>query len=150
MPFFHRIIEVSNMAGIFLAAATAASASSVSADAPYFTKDQASAGKSDYKAHCAVCHGGNLKGQAGPALAGKKFSSSLNFSKMSAQQLFSFISEHMPKNQPGSLPHQKYQEIFAYLLCVNGFKPGDKALNDQTLGKIDLLPLPSETVQPCD
>lgn len=117
---------------------------------PYFSKDQASAGKTVYKNECSECHSGDLSGESGPALAGSKFADSLDYSGMSARQLYDFISEHMPKKEPGSLSDKEYREVFAYILCSNGFKPGDTALEDATLDKIKLLPLPAKNRQTCD
>lgn len=108
----------------------------------YFTDSQAQAGKQTYTNHCAMCHGSKLQGQAGPALAGRKFASSLKFGKMSTPQLFDFIAKHMPKNNPGSLSQQQDIDVLAYLLAQNGFPSGNDPLDKSKLGQIDLLPLP--------
>ena len=132
------------------AALAAAPAFAQSGNGGHFTSDQAQAGKKIYGKECASCHGSDLGGDAGPALAGKAFADNLDYSGMSAKQLYDFISKHMPKNEPGSLSDEKYHQVFAYLLCANGFKPGDSKLEDGTPEKIDLLPLPSKSPQPCD
>jgi hypothetical protein len=69
-----------------------------------------------------------LQGQAGPPLKGKPLASNLRYSKISAQQLFDFIKQHMPKNSPGSLTDQQYRRVFAYILSQNGYPKGDKPL----------------------
>ncbi len=131
-------------AGLALAALAATPALAREA---HFTDQQASDGQAVYKQNCAMCHGTSLQGGAGPALAGDKFSSSLQFSKMSATQLFDFISKHMPKNNPGELGHDKYVQVFAYILSKNGFPAGDTQLDEKELKKVDLLPLPGASGQ---
>ena len=108
-----------------------------------FTETQAETGRSVYSSSCASCHGSDLKGQAGPALAGAKFESSLKFSKMSAQQLFKFISTQMPADNPGGLQCDKYAAVMAYILSKNGYPAGNEKLSEQSLSKIHLLPFPS-------
>ncbi len=108
-----------------------------------FTSDQADAGQQIYKSSCAECHGTGLEGGAGPALQGDKFASSLRYSNRSARQLYDYIAQHMPKDNPGALTQDKYLEVFAYLLQRNGFKASDSKLDEAALDKIDLLPLPS-------
>ncbi len=96
---------VTRRCGSFLALATLALAvPAAHAQQPGdYTQPQAQRGAQVFSHHCAECHGVNLQGQAGPALAGSAFKGSLEFSKMSATQLFHFISTQMPNNAPGSL-----------------------------------------------
>jgi len=107
-----------------------------------YTESQASAGRRVYNQHCSQCHGSQLQGQAGPPLAGKPFASDLSYSKISAQQLFDFIKQHMPKNAPGSLTDRQYRRVFAYILAQNGYPKGAKPLTDKSVGSVDLLPYP--------
>jgi alcohol dehydrogenase (cytochrome c) len=93
-----------------------------------YTESQAAAGKQVYSRQCAECHGSNLQGQAGPALAGPKFASNLRYSKMSAQQLFDFIKTRMPPNAPGSLSDEYYRQVVAYILSRNGHPAGSTPL----------------------
>ena len=39
----------------------------------WYSTDQAAQGEALFKAKCSVCHGANLQGGAGPALAGNQF-----------------------------------------------------------------------------
>ena len=107
-----------------------------------YTENQASAGHQVYNRYCSQCHGSQLQGQAGPPLKGKPLASSLCYSKISAQQLFDFIKQHMPKNSPGSLTDRQYRRVFAYILSQNGYPQGDKLLTDKSVGSVDLLPYP--------
>lgn len=110
-----------------------------------YTLSQADAGRQVFSQHCAQCHGSNLEGEAGPALAGPKFASDLAYSKMSAQQLFEFITTQMPADAPGSLTKQQYEQAFAYILAQNGYPAGSMPLNEDTLGRIKLLPYPGSS-----
>ena len=110
----------------------------------HFTMDQAKAGKKEFSGHCSGCHGGHLGGEVGPALVGSAFAKNLNYSDLSAEQLYHFISHHMPQHAPGTLKTKDYLEIFSYLLCANGFDAGKSALTEKTVENVKLLPLPEE------
>jgi alcohol dehydrogenase (cytochrome c) len=109
-----------------------------------YTQQQVSVGRQAFNQHCAKCHGGKLQGQAGPPLAGPKFESNLEYSKMSAQQMFDFISKQMPANAPGSLSKQQYLQVMAYILSKNGYPRGSTPLSKQTLKQVQLLPYPGQ------
>ena len=83
-----------------------------------------------------------LQGQAGPPLAGPKFAANLRYSKMSAQQMFTFIKTQMPANKPASLTKQQYLQSLAYILSKNGYPAGATPLSEKTLGQVKLLPYP--------
>ena len=104
---------------------TAAGAGRLAAATGDYTQDQASAGQQVFTQHCAKCHGGQLQGQAGPPLAGPKFAANLAYSKMSAQQMFTFIKTQMPADKPASLSTQQYLQSLAYILSKNGY-PQDR------------------------
>jgi mono/diheme cytochrome c family protein len=107
-----------------------------------YTQQQVSAGRQVFNRHCAKCHGGKLQGQAGPPLNGPKFESNLKYSKMSAQQIFTFIKTQMPANAPGSLSKQQYLQALAYILSKNGYPQGSTPLSEETLRKVRMLPYP--------
>lgn len=107
-----------------------------------YTEAQARHGSEVFSANCVQCHGAKLQGQAGPALAGKSFEDSLEYSKMSAKQLFSFISSQMPYNDPGSLKKEQYLQVLAFILKKNGYPAGSTPLSESTLGRVKLLPYP--------
>jgi hypothetical protein len=51
-------------------------------------------------------------------------------------ELFGYVSERMPKNDPASLSWEEYADVVAYLLRLNGMPPGRVELpSDSTLLK---------------
>jgi mono/diheme cytochrome c family protein len=94
----------------------------------YYTNAQAEAGKQVFDQVCAVCHGQNLAGGAGPALAGQQFLSVSQFQQVTAYYLFHFMSKHMPANAPGSLSETQYLDLMACVLKANGYRAGSRAL----------------------
>jgi mono/diheme cytochrome c family protein len=131
-----------SLAGALLLLITNAPAAFAAADAGDYTEAQTNKGAQIYSQFCSSCHGANLQGQAGPALAGQAFAKSLSFSKMSATQLYHFISSQMPANDPGSLSQDQYEKVLAYILSKNGYPSGQTPLSENTLSKVDLLPRP--------
>jgi PQQ-dependent dehydrogenase (s-GDH family) len=98
----------------------------IGATPPQFTAAQAAEGKTSYNSNCAVCHGNTMtNGTFGPPLAGEYFRN-----KWLGQTVRTFY-EHartMPPSAPASLPDDTYAGIVAYILEVNGFKPGNVKL----------------------
>jgi mono/diheme cytochrome c family protein len=107
-----------------------------------YTSAQSTVGRKNFNQSCSSCHGSDLQGQAGPALAGPAFAKSLQFSKMSASQLYGFISKQMPADDPGSLSEDQYLRVLAYILSKNGYPSGQTRLSKDTLSQVVLLPYP--------
>ena len=107
-----------------------------------YTQRQASTGQQIYAQHCSQCHGGNLRGKAGPPLAGSQFADNLRFSKMSGQQLYHFMKTQMPANAPGTLTDAQYRAVLAYVLAQNGYPAGTKPLTSDSIANVKLLPYP--------
>lgn len=103
---------------------TAASIGMARADAvpAIYTAAQATSGQAVFAQNCAMCHGANMQGGAGPALIGQAFASSAN--KYTVAALFGEVAEQMPAGQPGSLTHDQYTSVFAYILKQNGYPAG--------------------------
>ena len=73
-------------------------------------------GKDVFANDCASCHGSNGQGGVGPALMG----ADQHLAKYNtARDLLKFISANMPFNRPGSLTHQQYLDVLAFLLVQN-------------------------------
>lgn len=95
--------------------------------APQFTAAQSAAGKTAYNASCAVCHGSTMtNGTMGTPLAGEYFKTT--WFNRSVRALYDRAHKTMPPAAPASLPNETYANIIAYILELNGFKPGASAL----------------------
>ena len=84
-----------------------------------YNREQWMRGSDIYAGMCAGCHPAVT--HVGPAFnkswAGKKLS-----------ELFGFLRERMPKNDPGSLSEQEYVDVMSYMLRLNGFPAGVEEL----------------------
>lgn len=108
------------------------------ADAPAkltFTEAQVVQGRAAYGKSCAVCHGANLEGGAGVALAGVSFSRSWGDGHHGLRDFYDVIAKQMPKNAPGSLTDDEYLAITAFLLAKNSYPAGAAKL---TLAALDV------------
>ncbi|WP_051749111.1 c-type cytochrome [Nevskia soli] len=98
-----------------------------------YTPDQAEAGKQSFQSNCAVCHGPTLEGRAGPALKGPGFANPQ--AKFSVGDVFQILSLNMPAPAPGTLPHEDYVNIMAFILQQNGYPAGASPLTFEAAGK---------------
>jgi polar amino acid transport system substrate-binding protein len=89
-----------------------------------YTDAQAQMGVDPYETHCAMCHGANMEGAQGATLLGTTFTS--HYQTIGA--LMQFIAQNMPMDNPGSLSHEDYVDILAYILLKNGWPSGSHAL----------------------
>ena len=91
-----------------------------------FTADQAAAGWAVYARQCGECHGAGLDGAEAPALRGVDF---LNgWAGQTTDELFAYVRDEMPPGLGGSLGDQVYLNLVAYILDMNGARPGDAPL----------------------
>jgi len=106
-----------------------------------YTPRQATAGRRVYGAYCANCHGAELEGAVGPALAGARFLH--DWSDKGARHLFDVLRTTMPKPASGSLSDSAYADVFAYVLSRNGVAAGAAPLDGSAarLDSIDLTEL---------
>jgi mono/diheme cytochrome c family protein len=120
---FHRKSLLPGVAGAALAFfATAAPAQDL---APItFTSAQANAGAQVYSGLCASCHGAQLQGAGGPRLTGE----GLTLYTRTVGAVYSFISQNMPRDDPGGLTPVQYVNVLAFLARSNGFTAGPTAL----------------------
>jgi mono/diheme cytochrome c family protein len=93
-----------------------------------FNAAQAAAGDKLYAAKCSACHGEHLEGGAGPALSGATLTTLATNTKLTVGDMFTFLSQQMPLNEPASLTHDQYVSIMAFILHYNGYKTGPKPL----------------------
>jgi len=98
------------------------------ADSISYAPAQAASGAKQYEVHCAQCHGTNLEGGVGPALAGPNATTLRTKLHATVSDIFSVMALEMPFNAPASLKHDQYVQIMAYVLSKNGHKPGKQPL----------------------
>ena len=107
----------------------AAAISTAYAQTGAFTEQQAAAGFTSYRVHCASCHRPDLSGlnEARP-LTGSSFMTV--WRERTAGQLVAYLSAAMPlaPGVPGSLGEQTYVNLAAFMLRANGAEPGDEPL----------------------
>ena len=99
-----------------------------------FTAPQAAGGRVNYAGKCAICHGSELEGSAGPALANGGFD---KWVSSPVSVLFDYLQTKMPLDSPGSMSADQTATIIAYMASRNGFKPGPQPLasDPAVLGK---------------
>lgn len=91
-----------------------------------YTAAQARAGKIVYTRYCLQCHGANLQGTAGPAVAGTEFLKTAKFDGWTLNDVRTTVFENMPFSNPGSLTAQQYTDVMAFLLASSCYPAGPK------------------------
>jgi len=89
-----------------------------------FTTAQAYQGRFAYIQHCGECHGGDLGGQFGPALAGPHS----NVQWQTPGAFYSYMTVQMPVGNAGGLSQTDYLNIAAFVLQSNGRHGSGKRL----------------------
>lgn len=103
-----------------------------------YSAEQAARGRDIYAGMCQACH--TVASHTGPTFRGAWGGRPLS-------DLFGFIRERMPKNEPGSLAAEEYADVLAYLLKLNGMPAGEHELPaDTTLLK--KIPLDTARAKP--
>lgn len=107
------------MAAADARAQSAAGAGPRSTGQGVYTRDQWIRGRDVYAGMCTACHPAVT--HTGPIFnalwAGKQLS-----------DLFGFVKERMPKNDPGSLSEEEYVDVITYILRLNGMPAGVEEL----------------------
>jgi mono/diheme cytochrome c family protein len=101
-----------------------------------YTNAQAADGRFLFYQHCAECHGGNLGGNFGPALAGPD----ARMQWESGASVYAYVSVQMPHGAPGTLKKREYVDIMAFLLQQHGHRAGSQPLDVRML-KSDVKPI---------
>jgi mono/diheme cytochrome c family protein len=94
-----------------------------------YSAAQAARGQKTYESICLSCH--PLASQTGGAF-------SKQWRGKPLADLYGFVAESMPKNDPGSLTPREIAQVVAYLLKINGMPAGtaDLPANESALGTI--------------
>lgn len=100
-----------------------------------YSAAQADRGEQRFKTSCSSCH---TPGSFG----GGAFADRWNGQTMG--EVFEFVSNAMPENDPGGLPAEEYANVLAFILKVNGYKSGDIDLPATTadLKAFKIAPVP--------
>ena len=98
-----------------------------------YTAEQATRGEATFERRCLRCH------------EISHFSSADFFrtwTRAPLSQLYGFIATTMPRGAPGSLSRPQYADVVAYLLALNGVRPGATDLPTSTaaLAQIRVAP----------
>jgi mono/diheme cytochrome c family protein len=94
-----------------------------------FTAAQAERGHVAFERACAGCHSSDLRGDEPrevPPLVREQFDMSWRGEPVAA--LHRKVRTTMPADRPGALSSAEYTDIVAYILQINGFRPGDREL----------------------
>ena len=92
-----------------------------------FTAAQAQTGQAAYAQQCAGCHGQDFRGSAdAPSLQGEDFLT--KWAPCAANELFTYLVQTMPPTNPGALGEDGTLAVTAFLLQINGARPGQQAL----------------------
>lgn len=90
-----------------------------STTAGVYTAAQAARGKDIYAGMCKLCH--MPESHSGGTFA-------TTWTGRSLADLFTYVSEQMPKNDPGGMPGQDIADVLAYMLHMNSLPPGTREL----------------------
>jgi polar amino acid transport system substrate-binding protein len=93
-----------------------------------YSTTQGRTGASLYASKCALCHGAQLEGGAGPPLVGENIRTLGTKTHLSVGDFFTYMTTNMPMNEPASLKHDQYVAIMAFILKQNGYPAGAKPL----------------------
>jgi len=96
--------------------------------------DQALRGQNAFLSSCSVCHGSSEFSDA--AFRNR-------WRNRTAADLFDLTAATMPEDAPNSLPAERYLEIVAYFLTLNGFETADgvPAWEVRSLSEVSLAEL---------
>ena len=94
---------------------------------------QASPGMAVYTRSCSRCHGDSLAGGSATALSRATLAR-----YGTAQKLFEYIRQTMPKGNAGGLTEEEYYDVAAYLLVQQGLLAIGQPVNRDSAGGIIL------------
>jgi len=139
------VVSASNVV-LYTGSASAVARSCATADPPpaLYTREQARAGAAVYARYCLQCHGTDLQGTAGPAVAGTEFLKTAKFDGWSLRDVRTTVFENMPFSNPGSLTPRQYAEATAFLLASSCYPAGSKPFpqsDEASLAAIKLGPI---------
>ena len=88
-----------------------------------YTREQALRGQDVYAGNCKSCH-------TPESHTGQLFTSKWNGKPL--LELYAYVRDLMPKNDPGTLSPEEYADVVAYMLRLNRLPQGDNDLPADT------------------
>ena len=104
---------------VMFSASAWAQTPSRSSSAGVYSREQMARGQEVYVGQCRSCH--TPEAHASPTFQAAWGGKSLH-------ELYAYIRERMPKNEPASLSDQEYVDVMTYLLRLNRAPPGETEL----------------------
>ena len=128
MPAENRPLRATLVTAVLAAAVAWGAAAAGTSKPTLYRASQATAGALPYAANCSACHGQRLEGGAGPPLSGSALAVRARSERLTVGDMFSFLAQQMPLNEPGTLRRDEYVDIMAFILRANGYPAGRTAL----------------------
>jgi mono/diheme cytochrome c family protein len=104
-----------------------------------YTPEQVTAGQQVFTANCARCHG--ERGQGGgqddpeaPLIIGARALTGFR----DGQDLYEYVTDSMPNDNPGSLPADDYWNVLAFLLAQNNLSGPGEPLGPATAAGVSM------------
>jgi polar amino acid transport system substrate-binding protein len=142
------VAEATAQQPVEAAASTQAAGQSATADPPaLYTKAQAEQGAQIFATTCAKCHGENLQGTAGPAVAGDDFLTTAQHNGWTLAVVRYLVVNNMPLNASSKPSPTQYAALMAFLLASNCYPAGNTPFPttaEPAFGDIKLGPVPGE------
>ncbi|HUR36037.1 MAG TPA: cytochrome c [Vicinamibacterales bacterium] len=123
------------LCGAALSAATAAAEDPRTIVDRVYSVAQADRGEARFKTSCSSCH-------TPGSFAGGSFAE--RWSGQTMAEVFDFVSNAMPENDPGGLEKEAYADVLAFILRVNAYPAGNDELpiDPAALKKLEIAPNP--------
>ncbi len=86
-----------------------------------YSAAQAQRGEQRFNLSCVSCHTPSSFGNG--AFAGR-------WAGQTMADVFEFVSNAMPENDPGSLKSEEYADVLAFILSISAYPPGREDLSD--------------------
>jgi len=142
MTTSNRVVSRFLLAAVLLVAAAVSMAASVQPNADpksildrIYSVAQAERGESRFKTSCSSCH-------TPLSFAGGSFAD--RWSGQTMAEVFDFVSNAMPENDPGGLKKTDYADVLAFILRANAYPAGneDLPIDHDTLKQYEIVPNP--------
>ena len=139
-----KVLAIAILLASTLAAGAAARAADRSVVDGVFVIEQAARGAAAYEHNCTGCHGPEMTGDGFfiPQIGGPQFA--VTWRAQTLADMYRFVTESMPFDNPGGLDPTTYAAILAYVLQFSGYPAGadDLPADAEALSAIAVEPAP--------